>query len=322
LSLPPEILLDQPIPTWFGVGGRARRMARPQSVAELIECIKIDPNLRILGDGANLLVADEGVSELVVVLNRGEFIDVQINDTTGHVIAGAGANLPKLITETARRGLSGIETLGGIPATLGGAVVMNAGGTFGQIGDCVHAVHAIDRAGNTLKLPREQLTFSYRHTDLGGHQDLIITSVELSLRPHAGDHTSGLSGAEVVRAKLKEVMAYKSKSQPMSASSAGCCFKNPTLSRAITMTGPDGAPTTLGEANQRVSAGMLIDRAGCKGLRIGNAEVSPQHANFFIAHPNCTATDIIALIRSVRQRVGEAFGVNIEPEVKIWGAEL
>ncbi len=326
MPISPEILLDQPIPTWFGVGGRARRMAFPQSVAELIECLRIDPHLRVLGDGANLLVADEGVRELVVVLNRGEFVDVQIHDATGHVIAGAGANLPKLITETARRGLSGIETLGGIPASLGGAVVMNAGGTFGQIGDTVHAVHTLDRHGQAITLPRERLTFNYRHTDVGGLTDLIITRVELALRPHPGEHggdgAPARSGAEVVRAKLKDVMAYKSKSQPMAASSAGCCFKNPTLTHALTLASPNNAAAMRFEPGQRVSAGMLIDRAGCKGLCIGSAEVSPQHANFFIAHPGCSATDIIALMREVRNRVRDAFGVEIKPEVKVWGAEV
>lgn len=315
-----EILVDQPIPTWFGVGGVARRMAWPRTVMELGECLRIDPALRVLGDGANLLVADEGVDELVVVLNRGDFVDVRIDDATGRVAAGAGANLPRLITETARRGLSGIETLGGIPASMGGAVVMNAGGAFGQIGDSVHMVHAIDRAGQRLTLARERLTFDYRHTDLGGLKGLIITSVELALRPHPGEQ--GLSGPEIVRAKLKDVMAYKSKSQPMGASSAGCCFKNPTLSTAISVTTADGATLPLGAPGQRVSAGMLIDRAGCKGLRRGGAEVSPQHANFFVAHPHCTATDIISLMRTVRQRVREAFGIELQPEVKVWGAEV
>ena len=108
-----EIETNAPIPTWFGVGGRADRLARPETIEQLIECVRLDPDLRVLGDGANLLVDDAGVRELVVDLSRGVFKDVAIHDETGFVIAGAGARLPQLITECVRRGLGGLETGGG-----------------------------------------------------------------------------------------------------------------------------------------------------------------------------------------------------------------
>lgn len=301
-----EIQTDQPIPTWFNCGGKAKRFACPAAVDELKACLRLDRNLRVLGDGANLLVADAGVEELVVSLSQGELAEIKIDAESGVVSAGAGANLPKLLVETARVGLAGLETLAGIPASVGGAVVMNAGGAFGQTGDCIHAVHGVDRLGHDVTLKRTQIHFNYRHADFHGIKGLIITRVDFRLRQHPG-------GAEGVRAKLKEVMEYKKRTQPMAEDSAGCCFKNPTLMKDL---------PGVAVAGTRVSAGMLIDQAGCKGLRIGGAEVSSQHANFFVAHDGCTAADVIALMRSVREKVKAKFGVVIEPEVVVWGAEV
>src|SRR5262245_12521882 len=132
------------IPTWFGIGGRADRFWAPQSVAQLQECLAIDPNLRILGAGANLQVDDAGVGGLVVSLNAPVFTATKVKEGDTRVVAGAGADLPRLILDTTRVGLAGLEGLGGIPATLGGAVIMNAGGAFGQIADRVERVHGLD----------------------------------------------------------------------------------------------------------------------------------------------------------------------------------
>lgn len=289
------------IPTWFGVGGGADRLARPETIDDLRRCLELDRNLRILGDGANLLVCDAGVPELVITMagrgGGGDFARVDINDTTGHIYAGAGANLPKLITETVRRGLGGLEGLGGIPASIGGAVVMNAGGTFAQFCDVVMKVHALDRDGVPITFTRNTVNFGYRHSGL---PPLIVTGVELKLKK---DDPAKL------RTKLREVMDFKKKSQPLAENSAGCVFKNPTLKQAIPHIGPAGA---------RVSAGMLIDKAGCKGMTVGGATVSDRHANFFTASRACTATDIITLIDNVRDKVLQTFGVPLETEVVIW----
>ncbi len=291
---------DAAIPTWFGIGGRAERLARPRSVEELRRCLELDPGLRVLGDGANLLVDDAGVSELVVAFTAPEMTTVRRDDATGRTVAMAGANLPKLIVEAVRLGMGGIEGLGGIPATIGGAVIMNAGGAFGQIGDAVARVHALDRGGREVVLERGRIGFSYRHSGLEG---LIITSVELDLKP--GDPVA-------LRDKLKEVMAYKKSTQPMAEQSAGCVFKNPTLAAAL-----DG----IGAAGARVSAGMLLDRAGCKGMKVGGAEISHGHANFFVTREGARAADVIRLMELAAARVFDRFGVKLEREVVVWRRE-
>lgn len=312
-----DIATNHPIATWFNVGGTADRFARARSMDQLRACLELDRSLRILGDGANLLVADEGVRELVVAL-EGDFAGVEFIDApsaaglgTPSVIvrAGAAAKLPQLITECARRGLAGLETLGGIPATVGGACVMNAGGTYGQTGDCLHSVTGLTRGGDLLTLKRNQIEFTYRSTNFfpgnpAKSREFIVTSVEFKLR--RGD-------AEAIRKKLKDIMAAKSASQPMAEHSAGCAFKNPILQRDL---------PGIAVAGSKVSAGMLIDKAGCKGLRVGCATVSPQHANFFTVTPSPTAraADVLSLMRQVQERVQSTFGLWLVPEVAVWGA--
>ncbi|MEZ6232579.1 MAG: UDP-N-acetylmuramate dehydrogenase [Phycisphaerales bacterium] len=296
--LDPKRLAERaPIPTWFGVGGPADRLARPESLDELRTCLRMDHNLRVLGDGANLLVDDAGVAELVVCLDRPAFASIQMDERSGRVVAGAGAKLPRLLNETTRAGLGGLESLGGIPATVGGAAVMNAGGAFGEIGPAIARVHGLDRSGNVVAMSPEQCAFGYRASALHG---LVITAVEFQLTP---------ADPVGLRARLHEVMEYKKNSQPLKEDSAGCCFKNPTLACAI-----DG----IGDAGRRVSAGMLIDRAGCKGLEVGGATVSRHHANFIVTRAGARARDIIELMAVVQQRVLDAFGVHLEPEVVVW----
>jgi UDP-N-acetylmuramate dehydrogenase len=307
---PPLVIeRDAPILTWFGIGGKADRLARPRTPEQLAECLRLDPNLKVLGDGANLLVDDDGVSELVVSLDGPLFTGWTIDGTS--LRAGAGAKLPKLINEAVRRGLAGIESLGGIPASVGGAVIMNAGGAFGQIADAVARVHAIDRSGRRVTLDRAQIAFDYRHSGLS---NLIITEVEFALRP---------ADPAALRERHLEVMAYKKKSQPMAEKSAGCVFKNPTLTEDLALEHLDPAagragPFEVHRAGARVSAGMLIDRAGLKGLRVGGASVSPRHANFIVTDAGAKARDVIELMDRVVLGVFARFGVTLRPEVVIW----
>lgn len=290
---------DAAIPTWFGIGGRADRLARPTSAGELARLLVDEPECRVLGDGANLLVDDDGVGGVVVSLSDAAFNSWTVDRAGGRVMAMAGANLPKLALAVVREGLAGLEGLGGIPATVGGAVIMNAGGSFGQIADTVARVHALDAQGRAVVRERDEIEFAYRHSGLNA---LVITAVEFELREE---------DPAALRARLKEVMDYKKRSQPMADRSAGCVWKNPTLPHDISDIGPRG---------ERVSAGMLIDRAGCKGMRVGGASVSPRHANFVVTMPGdgARARDVIELMAATRQRVLAEFGVGLEPEVVIW----
>ncbi|MGP1347102.1 MAG: UDP-N-acetylmuramate dehydrogenase [Phycisphaerales bacterium] len=302
---------NAPIPTWFGVGGRADLLARPgdeRALSDLLIAFAHEP-IRVLGDGANLLVHDEGVDGLTISLGAMNQVQMLEEDRSTAMDAGsmdlprtrdrsvlvraqAGANLPKMIVESVRLGIAGLEHLAGIPATVGGAAMMNAGGKFGDIAQAIDAVHAMTRAGEPLVIPIDQIEYDYRHSGL---DHLIITGVDFALTQlPQGEHPA-------LRARLKEVMAYKKGSQPLKEDSAGCVFRNPTL--------PDG---------QRVSAGMLIDRAGCKGLSIGRARVSEVHANFFITEDGAKAKDILDLMLEVSHRVHKAHGVTLEPEISIW----
>ncbi len=304
-----EIEHDATIPTWFGIGGKADRLARPRTPEQLSECLRLDPNLRILGDGANLLVDDDGVSELVVILGGPLFTGWTFDGTM--LRAGAGVNLPKLINETVRKGLAGLESLGGIPASVGGAVIMNAGGAFGQIADAVARVHTLDRSGRRVTLDRSQIAFGYRRSGL---ENLIITEVEFRLTQ---------ADPVALRERHLEVMAYKKKTQPMADKSAGCVFKNPTLTEDLTLENIEPAPSQgkpfeVHRAGSRVSAGMLIDRAGLKGLRVGGASVSPRHGNFIVTDAGAKARDVIDLMDRVALGVFARFGVTLQPEVVIW----
>ncbi len=297
---PTKELLIEPasISTWFGIGGSAARLVLPHDIAQVRACIEIDPGLRVLGDGANLLVDDAGVDDLV--LDTRLMTDVQWDMASGLVRAQAGANLPKLIIEAVRRGLGGIEGLAGIPASIGGATIMNAGGAFGTFADAVAHVHAIDRDGTSVTLQRDEIEFGYRHSGLN---HLIITEVELQLTP--GD--PGERG--LLREKLKKAMAYKKRTQPLACDSAGCVFKNPTLSATI---------EDIGEEGDRVSAGMLIDRAGCGGLTVGGATVSDHHANFIVTQPGARANDVMQLMSLVTDRVQSMFNLSLIPELILW----
>jgi UDP-N-acetylmuramate dehydrogenase len=231
----------------------------------------------------------------------GAFAEWTIDAGKGTVRVGAGASLPKLINETARLGLCGLENLGGIPASVGGALVMNAGGKFGEIEQFVVRVRALTREGSAVTLERREIAFGYRRSGLG---NLIVTECELQLAP---------DDATRVRRKLKEVMAYKKTSQPMAEKSAGCTYKNPTLEEDVPEFFDAG-----GRAGRRISAGLVIDRAGLKGLCAGGAAVSDVHANFLVTKPGATARDVINLMNEVERRVADRFGIRLEREVVVW----
>jgi len=285
LATDTSIERDAPIETWFGAGGRADLLARPASTEELARLLRVHDPVRILGDGANLLVDDDGVDGLVISLERINHVQ-RLDGNRWRV--GAGVNLPRLILDAVRAGLGGIEGLGGVPATVGGAVAMNAGGAWGEIADVITAVRVVDHDGAGRTIQRADIDFGYRRSGL---RDSVIVEADIQLTP--GDPAQ-------LRDRLKEVMAHKKSTQPLAEKSAGCAFKNPTI---------DG---------KRVSAGALIDSAGCKGLRHGTAHVSDKHANFILIDRAGRARDAIELMDTVARRVSETHGVELQREVAIW----
>lgn len=279
---------DEPLApyTWLRVGGPAQFFVEPRSVEELAAvvraCREQDLKVRVLGDGSNLLVRDEGASGVVIRLPRELFSAVSVDGTT--VRAQAGALLSHVVSQAVRAGLAGMEVLTGIPGTVGGALHGNAGGKGGDIGQFVREASVLTETGETLTRRGDELAFAYRQSSL---DDLVILEAAFELTTDDSD--------EIAR-RMRKIWITKKANQPLSHQSAGCIFKNP----------------------RGQSAGQLIDRAGLKGTRIGGAEVSDRHANFVVTHQGAKAEDVARLIDLARSRVLERFGVELELEVQIW----
>jgi UDP-N-acetylmuramate dehydrogenase len=282
--------------TWYGVGGHADLLVSPASVEALQtlakRCARSGIPLRIFGSGANLLIADEGTDGIVVRLDHETFRGVRFNPRGAERVlkAMAGADMQKTMMDATRRGLAGLGQMAGIPATIGGALRMNAGGAFGCIGDAVETVSCITAGGQLVTYPASELRFEYRRTNI---PDPIIVSATFRLEP---------DDPVALRDRVKEIYAFKKSTQPLGENSAGCAFKNPI------------DPVT----EQRVPAAKLIDEAGLKGLARGGARVSEQHANFVVTEPGATAADVIAVLEEVRRRVFDDAGIELEREIDLW----
>jgi UDP-N-acetylmuramate dehydrogenase len=272
--------------TWYGLGGSAEYFIRPKTVKQLKEVVRRCNENKIaiyaLGFGSNLLISDNGIRAAVIKLEADEFVQTKFD--AEKVTVWAGAELSKLVLTCVQKGLSGIEALTGIPGSIGGAVKMNAGGNFGDIGSAVESVTLMDIHGNIFEKKKPELVFDYRGTNITAK---FILNAELKL--------TDADPSQIMRT-VQETWIYKKNNQPLNTRNCGCIFKNP----------------------RGVSAGALIDRAGLKGLQIGGAVVSEKHANFIIAEKGCTSRDVLRLIDAIRQRVKEQFNVELELEIEIW----
>ena len=247
--------------TWYRIGGPAKYLIKPRSIAELQlatrRCTENQIPIYVLGLGANLLVGDNGVNGAVFRLDSDYFRRVQIDG--GNVQVGAGADMQKLVLRSVRGGLAGIECLAGIPGTIGGGIRMNAGGKFGDIGAVVSTVTVMDQTGEVFQRTKDDLVFDYRSTNISAK---FILDATLELEQDDPDN---------ILRRTKEIWMYKRNTQPLNTKNCGCIFKNP----------------------RGLSAGAIIDQAGLKGTRVGGAEVSDKHANFVIAHAGCRADDVM-----------------------------
>ena len=243
-------------------------------------CHEEGVDMRLLGQGSNILVRDEGVPGMVIRLSAPAFCEIRVEGRS--IIAGGGALLGRAVTTAVHRGLAGLETLIGIPGTVGGALHGNAGTHGGNIGQWTLEATVITASGEVCQRSSDELVFGYRQSSL---DDLVILEASCELEE---------DDPRELAQRMQKQWIVKKASQPMGHQSAGCVFKNP----------------------RGASAGELIDDAGLKGTRIGGAVVSDRHANFIIAEPECTAQDVLRLIELVRRpgprpdghRVGDGTG--------------
>ena len=273
--------------TTFQIGGPVAVMAFPNSPEQVGEILKIARRYEItpmiLGAGSNILAPDEGLDTVVIELrtamNRVE------ERSKGEFEAQAGAAMARLATFAMERGYTGMEFAHGIPGTVGGGVYMNAGAYGGEMCQVVTGVTAMDREGNLLDIPADKLDLSYRHSRFM-NEDLVILSVRVKLEK--GDR-------EEIRAKMSELMTRRRTSQPLELPSAGSTFKRPATGYAAAM----------------------IEAAGLKGFRVGDAQVSEKHAGFVVNRGRATCKDVLQLMEQVQDRVEQDTGVRLEPEVRI-----
>ncbi len=272
--------------TWYGLGGSADYFITPENIDQLKDVVKRcnenDISMKVLGFGSNLLISDEGVKGAVIKLEGEEFEKNEFSEEK--VTAWAGADLGKLVRKSVKKKLTGLEVCTGIPGSVGGAVRMNAGGRFGDIGSSVESVTVMDVEGNIFEKSKPELSFDYRSSNIAA---TFILNAKLKM--YQGD-------PDQILKTVQEVWMYRKNNQPLNFRNSGCIFKNP----------------------RDKAAGALIDRAGLKGLQIGGAKVSEKHGNFIEAHNDCKSKDVIRLIDEVKEKVKEEFGIELELELKIW----
>ncbi len=288
-NTPSKLRFDEPLSkhNYFGIGGSAAAYFEVGTAGELAYVAQLRNHwqvpVAIVGRGSNLLVSDAGYPGIVVRL-IGEFDRLEFDQN--RVRVGAGVSLPRLSKTAARRGLSGVEFALGIPGSVGGALIMNAGAWGSSFGDLVERVRVMTHEGEVVDLNPDDAQFSYRHSGL--HIYFCITRAELTLTP--GD-------AAAVANRMQDLYNQKITSQPFAEENAGCMFKNPPGH----------------------SAGKLIDECGLKGYRVGGAEVSKIHGNFILNLGNATAQDVLSLVRHIQAHVKRERGVNLEMEVQLLG---
>ncbi len=277
--------------TSFRIGGPADAWVEVVSADELLALQRTarahGVPVAVLGIGTNVLVADRGMRGIVVKLGRalGTFAWRE-GDGQWHVRAGAAAPFKKLVLEAAARGLTGLEFAEGIPGSLGGGLLMNAGAFGGEISNCVTAIEVVDAGHGIRELPRSALQFGYRRFDLPA--DHVVTRIDFALAP--GDR-------DAIRAAMAAAKRKRDRKQPLGYPNAGSVFRNPP-----------------GEF-----AGRLIEAAGLKGRRIGGAMISEQHANFIVNVDAATAADVKALIDEVTETVWRARAIRLVPEIRLVG---
>ena len=285
-----RVLLEEPMKrhTTFRIGGPAEIFVIPDNIEDVRKIIEIcnaeDIPYFILGNGSNLLVSDKGYRGVVIQIDR-NFGTVEIKGTEIH--ASAGALLSAIAAAARKEALTGFEFAGGIPGTLGGAVVMNAGAYGGELKDVLKSVTVMDQKGNIFEIPAEELQMGYR-TSIIKTAGYIVLNAVLSLKE---------GNPEEIKKLTRELSEQRISKQPLEYPSAGSTFKRP----------------------EGYFAGKLIMDAGLAGYRVGDAAVSEKHCGFVVNLGQATAAEIRQLMQDVSDRVYDKFGVTLEPEVRFVG---
>ena len=273
--------------TTYGIGGPADLMIFPKSKQDLIKVIEIinenKIQLTILGSGSNVLVSDNGIRGAVISL-KNSLKKIEVDDNI--LYAECGTMLGKIVKHAVKNNLIGLENLNGVPGTLGGALIMNAGAWGGEISENLIHVEVINSKSEIQKIQKKDLNFSYRQSSF--NKDDILLSAKFNLKK---------ADKDIIKENFIEAQSGRKKSQPLNKRSAGSLFKNP----------------------KNNSAGKLLDEAGLKGFSIGDAKISEKHANFFINDGDATSKDKLMLIKKAHKEVKDKFNVNLSLEVKLMG---
>ena len=273
--------------TTYGIGGPADLMIFPKSKQDLIKVIEIinenKIKLTILGSGSNVLVSDNGIRGAVISL-KNSLKKIEVDDNI--LYAECGTMLGKIVKHAVKNNLIGLENLNGVPGTLGGALIMNAGAWGGEISENLIHVEVINSKSEIQKIQKKDLNFSYRQSSF--NKDDILLSAKFNLKK---------ADKDIIKENFIEAQSGRKKSQPLNKRSAGSLFKNP----------------------KNNSAGKLLDEAGLKGFSIGDAKISEKHANFFINDGDATSRDMLMLIKKAHKEVKDKFNVNLSLEVKLLG---
>ncbi len=279
---------DEPLAchTWLGIGGPARFFCEPVDVGALTKiirrCHQLRMPLRVIGGGSNVLIDSAGFNGMVVRLTGPEFCEIRVDGSA--ILAGAGAKLVHVVTAAVQAGLTGLETLVGIPGTIGGALVGNAGGRAGDISQHVREVTVLTRTGELNVRSGSDLSFASRWSNL---DDTIILSCRLELEEES---------AETLTKRMQKQWIMERADQPSGVRTVAMMFKDPPGS----------------------TAESLISQAGAKECVVGNAAVVSSHANFVVTKPECSSDDVRSLLEQVRSQVRDRLSVDLEPQIEVW----
>ena len=282
-----EPMVDMGRYTWFGVGGAAMVMFTPADGEDLLEFLKATPKdipILPIGAGSNLLVRDGGIDGVVI---NSEALN-SIEQEGDYLVVGAGLRDAEVARSAAKLGLGGLEFLVGIPGTIGGGLRMNAGAYGSEFKDIVAKAEALDRNATIHQVAPEEMGMGYRHSD--APSDWIFTRAWLKVTP---------DDESAIRARMKEIISSRASAQPTAVRTGGSTFANPEGKKAW----------------------QLIDAAGCRGLKVGKAEVSDKHCNFLINTGGATASELEELGETIRQKVNAHSGVDLRWEIKRVGSK-